>query len=246
MIRQWATLIVGTEKHLMSSHSKLAVLFSAGVLATAVNAQADSVTVFDGGLLFSNGAFFDGSKTLNLGDHDLIVTAEHYNRDAVLKWVTNLVAKALTDGHGIMGTGSAQTGLAVLLNNDGSDNPLFDLFDGRKVNINTILVKHTWNGDTNLDGIINADDYFSIDSGFVSQLPGYRNGDLNYDGLINADDYFLIDSAFVGQTSTASDGSPILAIATYPAGVPVPLPASVWGGLALLAGLAVHRVARRD
>jgi hypothetical protein len=230
----------------MSSHSKLAVFFSAGVLATAVTVQAGSVPVFNGGLLLSTGAFFDGSKTLNLGDHDLIVTAEQYNRDAVLKWVTNLVAKALTDGHGIIGAGSANTGLAVLLNNDGSDNPLFGRFDDRNVNINTILVKHTWNGDTNLDGVINADDYFSIDVGFVSQLPGYRNGDLNYDGLINADDYFLMDSAFVGQTSTASDGSPILGIATYPAGAPVPLPASVWGGLALLAGLAVHRVARRD
>ena len=26
------------------------------------------------------------------------------------------------------------------------------------------------------------------------------NGDFNYDGVVNADDYFLIDSAFLGQT----------------------------------------------
>ncbi len=65
---------------------------------------------------------------------------------------------------------------------------------------NNVLIRYTWTGDANLDGLVNADDYFLIDSGFVTQQGGYQNGDLNYDNLVNADDYFLIDSAFITQT----------------------------------------------
>lgn len=245
--RSWVALLVGMEKHLMPSHSRLALMLSAGVLATAVSAQADSVAVFDGGLLLSNGVFFDGSATLNLGSHDLIVKANIYNRDAVLAWVTGFVAQGLNEGTGIVGSGLPYTNLAVMANNFGSSFPVFETFDGHNVDFNAILVKHTWTGDSNLDGVVNADDYFAIDSGFISQLPGYPNGDFNYDGVINADDYFLIDSAFMAQTGVLSDSDPILGIPTKSANSPVvPLPASVWGGLALLAGVAAGRVVRRD
>jgi len=57
-----------------------------------------------------------------------------------------------------------------------------------------VLVKFTYAGDGNLDGVINADDYATID--FYNNDPfatGYWNGDFNYDGEINADDYALID-----------------------------------------------------
>jgi hypothetical protein len=30
------------------------------------------------------------------------------------------------------------------------------------------------------------------------------NGDFNYDGMVNADDYFQIDSAFIGQSGPLS------------------------------------------
>jgi hypothetical protein len=35
-------------------------------------------------------------------------------------------------------------------------------------------IRYTWNGDANLDGVINADDYFMIDSGFISQASLHR------------------------------------------------------------------------
>jgi len=82
--------------------------------------------------------------------------------------------------------------------------PTLQYFDGYPVNIGDILVKPTWNGDANLDGVVNADDYFLIDNGFITQAPGCQNGDFNYDGVINADDYFLIDSAFLCQTGPLS------------------------------------------
>ena len=86
-----------------------------------------------------------------------------------------------------------------------------------------IVVKHTYNGDANLDRRINSDDYFRIDSGFLAQpaTPAYAQGDFNYDGRINSDDYFLIDSAFLGQsTPTAAS-----AVSTSSAVAPTSLPA---------------------
>ncbi|MCY2954359.1 MAG: hypothetical protein NTU53_20705 [Planctomycetota bacterium] len=71
-----------------------------------------------------------------------------------------------------------------------------------------VLVKYTWNGDANLDGMVNADDYFQIDSGFIAQKKGWYNGDFNYDNVVNADDYFLIDSAFIGQSGPLSASKP--------------------------------------
>ena len=75
-----------------------------------------------------------------------------------------------------------------------------------------IVVKYAYNGDMNLDGLVNADDYFLIDQGYITHVPGYQNGDLNYDKVINADDYFLIDSAFIGQSGPLAASKPQSAV----------------------------------
>jgi hypothetical protein len=62
-------------------------------------------------------------------------------------------------------------------------------------------VKFTWQGDANLDGKINVDDYGQIDFhvGSSGSVFGWFNGDFNYDGKINIDDYGVIDFAFAAQ-----------------------------------------------
>ena len=76
-------------------------------------------------------------------------------------------------------------------------------FHGESVDGTAVLVKYTFAGDANLDGKINGDDYFAIDSGYAAHASGYVNGDFNYDGRIDADDYFLIDAnASQAQTTT--------------------------------------------
>ena len=81
--------------------------------------------------------------------------------------------------------------------------------------------------------MVNADDYFLTDFGFISQKGGWYNGDFNYDGVINADDYFLIDSAFIGQRGALSNGMQRSAAVPEPA------------GLVLLEGGVVSLVIRR-
>ena len=69
-----------------------------------------------------------------------------------------------------------------------------------------VLVKYTYLGDGNLDGIINFDDYAAMDAAFFNQIPnlGWATGDINFDGVINFDDYAVVDQAFFNQGAPLS------------------------------------------
>ena len=58
-------------------------------------------------------------------------------------------------------------------------------FNGLPVSATDVLVSHTYLGDTNLDGVVNATDIARILQGINGQGSGWNFGDLNYDGLIN-------------------------------------------------------------
>src|SRR5205823_5492922 len=72
------------------------------------------------------------------------------------------------------------------------------LYRGQTVDATAVIIKYTYTGDANLDGKIDGDDYFRIDSG-KPRPPAYAAGDFNYDGVINADDHFWIDSNYWRQ-----------------------------------------------
>ncbi len=86
-----------------------------------------------------------------------------------------------------------------------------------------IVIKYGLNGDADQSGAIDLDDYFAIDSSFLSPPanPMYWEGDFNYDGEINLDDYFLIDSAFLGQGGLAASAGSVAASAPASAAVTV-------------------------
>jgi len=75
-------------------------------------------------------------------------------------------------------------------------------FNGQTVDATTVLVKFTYNGDTDLNGRVNFDDYVRTDNGFNNHLSGWFNGDFDYNGSVNFDDYVLIDFAFNNQNGT--------------------------------------------
>lgn len=153
----------------------------------------------------------DPTGVLDLTDNGLVVQATGESRGDVLAQVEGLVAAArngaegLWTGRGITSSAAQArgvTGLGVFVNDDGEVRAIVERYQGVAVDVNSVIVDYTYNGDTNFDGVVNADDYFRIDSGFLSQPvdPGYGEGDFNYDDRIDADDYFLIDSAFLGQS----------------------------------------------
>ena len=65
-----------------------------------------------------------------------------------------------------------------------------------------VLVKYTYYGDTDFNGVVNFDDYARIDGGFNNNRSGWLNGDFDYIGGVNFDDYALIDLSFNTQGAT--------------------------------------------
>jgi hypothetical protein len=149
---------------------------------------------------------------LDLLDNDLVIdSADEATIAALVK--SARAGNPRWTGPGI-GTSRATpyTGLVVM------KNPGLTQLGFAQLDADDIIVRYTYNGDANLDGRVNADDYFRIDQGFLAQppTPKYAQGDFNYDGIVNADDYFLIDQAFLGQSAPltgSGDSSPLFATA---------------------------------
>jgi len=181
--------VVGDQVVSISDSRKLTSLVVGDQGRVCVAAGADAAVRVDNIALNRPGS-------LDLNDNALIVTGGSASRNAVLDLTSGYVKWG-----GIMSSINGPFGgLAALVNDKGDGTALVGSLGGQSIGVNDVIVKYTWNGDANIDGLVNADDYFQIDSGYISQNPGWYNGDFNYDNVINADDYFLIDSAFIGQT----------------------------------------------
>ncbi len=140
---------------------------------------------------------------LDLGGNDLIA------HDGNPTQLTALIARGYNGGNWL-GTGgltssaaaaTSNTALGIELNSNGSGGTQVSTFDGQAVSSTDVLVKYTYFGDANLDGVVNGSDYTLIDNGFNNSLTGWHNGDFNYDGIVNGDDYTLIDNAFNTQSA---------------------------------------------
>jgi len=72
-----------------------------------------------------------------------------------------------------------------------------------------VLVKYTYYGDTDFNGVVNFDDYSRTDAGFNQNKSGWLNGDFDGNGVVNFDDYSLIDLAFNLQTAVLRGDAPL-------------------------------------
>jgi len=167
------------------------------------------------------------TATLDLFDNDLIIQSTSADKAALLTTINSLLKtgrnKGAWNGAGIRSStaGSASphiTTLAAIVNDRGNGTTVLSQLAGQAVDVNTILIKYTYNGDGDLSGFVNADDYALIDAGYANQAnaKGFRNGDFDYSGSINADDYFLIDMAMSTQAAPLAAVAPAAAEITAP------------------------------
>jgi hypothetical protein len=160
-----------------------------------------------------------GSATaqLNLTGNDLVI------HNGTLGTINGLIKQGLNaatgfwNGQGITSStaaGAAPHDLALQadLNSFGSGT-LMTSFDGQPVTNTDVLVKFTYFGDANLDGVVNGDDYTLIDNGFNTHGTGEINGDFNFDGVVSSIDYTLIDNSFNSEGSVSFAAVPANAIA---------------------------------
>ncbi len=143
-----------------------------------------------------------GNGVLDLADNPLTVLGDPATLAQLLTTISGYIAQArnsipdaLWQGSGITSTTARSradgiTGLAAMTNAGDAS---------------SVLVKYAYNGDSDLNGIVDANDYFRIDQGYRLQsdpaFRGYGNGDVDYSGSITADDFYLIDRAFLRQSA---------------------------------------------
>jgi hypothetical protein len=76
------------------------------------------------------------------------------------------------------------------------------IFEGVQADNSTILIKYTYYGDTDLNGVVDFDDYSRTDNGFNNGGATWFAGDFDYNGHVDFDDYSLIDMSFNTQSGT--------------------------------------------
>jgi len=144
---------------------------------------------------------------LDLGGNDMIV--HNGNLAAITSLLATGYANGQWNGPGIASSDAANdpthlTALGTISNDVGNGNTIYgsgvqNIFDGQAPIASDILIKYTYYGDTNLDGIIDGSDYSRIDNTVLFPATGWFNGDFNYDSVVDGSDYALIDNAFNAQ-----------------------------------------------
>ncbi len=182
-----ATVVFNATQHLDS------LSISAG---TATMSQNGSRVLVTDNLTVGNGK-------LNLVDNDMIVHSGDIGswNGSAYTGITGRVQSGRGDGswngNGIVTSMTdATTSLLTTLAMASAGDLGVDSFDGESVDAGAVLVKYTWGGDADLNGELNGDDYFYIDSNIINNgsVFGFHNGDFDLNGTLDGDDYFIIDA----------------------------------------------------
>jgi fibronectin-binding autotransporter adhesin len=223
----------------VASVGSLTIQAGATVTLTKPNPLAPRQVLSTGALNLS-GTSGSWTGKLDLTNNDLDV------QNGNLAAITNQVAQGFHGGTwngngGIVSSTAAAntthlTALGVIQNSVGSGSAaLYSTFDGLSAASTDVLVKYTYYGDANLNGVVDGSDYSLIDNGYLNHLTGWYNGDFNYDGVVDGSDYTLIDNAFNSQGASLAaiiaspDAVATAQIADGVSGVPEPTSLTLLG-----------------
>jgi hypothetical protein len=198
---------LGTSAHAITKNG-------AGALAVN-NVRAESLSINAGTVaILSNGSaggasrvgslVMNESATLDLSDNDMVARNGSYAQ--VTERISHARNLGAWDQSGLTSSAARvqathATTLAVV---NGADYIAIsgNTFGPFTIDGTDLLVKYTWYGDTDLNGVVDFDDYSRTDSGFNTGGSDWLHGDFDYNGHVDFDDYSLIDLAFNTQTGT--------------------------------------------
>lgn len=190
-----------------------------GTVVMRANGTSASVSIFDATHTLTVGS--DGK--LDLKNNSLIVKAG--DLAAIQGQIKTAYANGAWTGNGITTTtGAAGTGLGV----DTAGHLGLTSLAGQTVAGADVLVKYTWLGDADFNGVVDFSDFLRLQAGYGKAAQTWANGDFNYDNAVDFSDFLLLQAAY---------GKPALSETVEP--VSVPEPATL--GLLTLGGLALLR-----
>lgn len=178
-----------------------------GQILVHPNATLQFANTFHGTLTIPSLAV-QSSATLDLGKTDLLVNYTGTNLyPTILTSIKNAYDHGQWDTAGITSSSiAAGESLGIYDNSIHTQSTLDDITS----DATTILIKLTWIGDANCDGVVNPSDLTAMSSTGTT----WQTGDFNYDGKVNADDYSLF---MLGEAK--SSGANISTKLPEPAGV---------------------------
>ncbi|MBC8106392.1 MAG: S-layer family protein [Anaerolineae bacterium] len=153
------------------------------------------------------GLSMSGTSTIDLNDNDMIV-GSLTPKSAIEGFVrTGRNSGSWIGSPGITSTAAKNrvpknTTLGVLSGAEFTSVGGNGTFSGQSYSATDTLVKYTYYGDTDFNGVIDFDDYSRVDAGFNNNRIGWFNGDVDYNGIVDFDDYSLIDQAFNTQSGS--------------------------------------------
>lgn len=153
------------------------------------------------------------------------------------------------NGLGIMSSAARDDAAAItaigMMNNAGT----YMIFDptndhlghgGETVPFHSILLKYTYYGDTDLNGVVDGDDQTAFLVGYTNHLHGWENGDFDYNGVVDGDDQTLFLIGYSNQ------GAPLGTGDVHPVPEPRAAFSLVCGALTVLAIMMRKPLWRRD
>jgi autotransporter-associated beta strand protein len=235
---------------------------SAGTLALAASlTSSSSLTVATGAtarlnnghdkVLATNTISTSGTGKLDITDNSVVV------KSSSLAAVKSLIASGLNGGNwqgaGITSTSAAANPLTAIgfASNGVLGRSSFAGVSG--LDANDVLVKYTYYGDSDLDGVTTLDDFTLFLNGYQTAGTSWVQGDYDYSGVTTLDDFTLFLAGYQQQGAPLSeldamiDSVPMSAAeraAMLAAVAAVPEPGT--GPLALIAVAVGSSVARRE
>lgn len=153
-----------------------------------------------GGISIGLGAFLD------LINRDMIVHGS--NNDATINLLRRSVGNWFNGGQkngttGLAaseaapyGSGTASSFLTLaIFPNSFNGEAYYTSYDGVAVDATDVIVRYTYLGDLNIDGVVDGQDYKIAAEGAALGLQGWQNGDVNYDGVVNDADVIIVAAA---------------------------------------------------
>jgi hypothetical protein len=158
--------------------------------------------------------------TLNIGTGSLVLhQATSADQQAKLTELTaaaaNWFANGARTGTGLSATASAYTTVAVVANVTSSGAPYFAQYGGVNADATDLIIRYTYLGDTNLDGVLDGRDFKNVFEGFTTGQSGWLWGDVdNSGGPVTTADLSLFLDAYAAYRANpvplggpSSDGS---------------------------------------
>jgi autotransporter-associated beta strand protein len=182
-----------------ASYTRSGEFSSITVSATgSVYLQPSDRSTNNASVLVTSGLSLTTGGTIDLGNGDLIIKGGAAALTTVQGWIGS---GALSASASLLSSPNylPYTTLAVLANDSGDQtNPYFTSYDGvGGLAVGDLIVKYTYVGDTNLDGVLDGRDFKNVMEGFITGQSGWAWGDVdNSGGTVTAQDVTTFVTAY--------------------------------------------------